>query len=236
MLEKINNRPWHWWGLPHEIGCSNDKEDDFFIELLQNKKNGFIVDAGACDGVTGSNSFKLINQYNWKALLIECNKQAINYLEYLYCDNSNIFIENIAVALEIGKQQLYFSQYPGTHSVSKEFVTQGMHADYYTGTSTEVEGDTLNNIISKNIENKKIDILSLDIEGMDLEIIKQFDFTVNKPSIVCVEWPSGTRDRDYSIVEKNETNIELIEQMKKQNYKLVKSTFSNAIFYNSEWL
>ena len=71
---------------------------------------------------------------------------------------------------------------------------------------------------------------------MDLEIIKQFDFNVNKPSIVCIEWPSGARDRDYYTIEKNEANIELIEQMKKQNYKLVKSTFSNAIFYNNEWL
>ena len=119
MMERINNRPWPYWGLKNEIGCSNDKEDDFFIELLQNKK---------------------------------------------------------------------------------------------------------------------IDVLSLDIEGMDLEIIKQFDFTLNKPNIVCVEWPSGTRDRDYSKIDKSEFNLELIEKMKKQNYVLVKSTISNAIFYNSEWL
>ncbi len=236
MMERIQNRPWPSWGYANEIGCSNDKEDDFFIELLQNKKNGFIVDAGACDGVTGSNSFKLINEYNWKALLIECNKQAVNYLEYLYCDNPNVFIENIAVALEAGTQQFYFSYSPGTHSISKEFVTEGMHSSDFTGNSTEVECETLNNIIFKKIKDQKIDILSIDIEGMDLHIVKHFNFSINKPSIVCVEWPSGTRNRDYNVVNKNNFNIELINEMKNKNFKFVKSTYSNAIFYNSEWL
>jgi len=62
----INERPFLQWGLKHEIGLSNDGEDDFVISYFKDKKinrKRVVVDIGAADGLTGSNSRKLINHY-----------------------------------------------------------------------------------------------------------------------------------------------------------------------------
>jgi FkbM family methyltransferase len=238
LTDKINRRPWPNWGLIHEIGNSNDGEDNFVISYLNGKRNGFLVDVGACDGVTGTNSLKLINNFSWGAILIECNPSAVEYLKFLHSGNTDVHIEEMAVSLQTGEADLYFSKFPGTHTISEDFKKFGMHSSAYTDSFTKVKCDTLNNILFRTLKDKKIDFLSLDVEGLDLDIIKNFNFTINKPSVVIVEWPNGTKDRNYiHNLEKRgcDGNKDLIVSMNSKNYFLKHSTYSNAIFVNDEW-
>ena len=233
IYEKINLRPWKNWGLLDEIGNSNDKEDEFVISYFKNKKNGVVVDIGACDGITGTNSFKLINEYKWSGLLVECNPHAVNFLKFLYAENSDIAIEDTAVSLDSEDKQLFLSNYPGIHTISEDYKLHGMHKDTYSDSSIKVKCDTLNNIIYKHLQNKKIDFLSIDIEGLDLEILKNFNFCANKPTIISVEWPDGTKDRVYThnLLNNNSINNKnLIQHMEQNGYNLQLSTYSNALF------
>lgn len=56
---------------------------DFFFKK---KKDGFVVDIGAADGVSNSNSRKLILD-GWSGLLVEPNPNNYNKLVNLYNEN-----------------------------------------------------------------------------------------------------------------------------------------------------
>lgn len=75
----FKERPFPSWGFEWEIGSSNDGEDDFFINHLSRKKGGLIFDFGSADLITGSNSFKLAKDYNWKCVSVEANPEFWNY-------------------------------------------------------------------------------------------------------------------------------------------------------------
>jgi len=58
-------------------------EEDFLLDFFKNKSNGFLVDIGAADGITNSNSRRLILD-GWSGILIEPNKKNYNKLLDLY--------------------------------------------------------------------------------------------------------------------------------------------------------
>ena len=47
-------------------------QEDYILELFENKKDGFFVEVGAYDGVTFSNTL-LLEKLGWRGLLIEGN-------------------------------------------------------------------------------------------------------------------------------------------------------------------
>jgi hypothetical protein len=52
------------------------------MQYFNNKKQGLIIDVGAADGFTGSNSFRLINEMNWKILQelnLKSMKESFNF-------------------------------------------------------------------------------------------------------------------------------------------------------------
>lgn len=62
--------------------------------------------------------------------------------------------------------------------------------------TTEVETITLDDLIEKDIPNKKIDYISIDTEGSEYEIIKNFDFDKNKVEIFTIEHNFVEKKRD----------------------------------------
>lgn len=75
----------------NSVKISSANGEDGILIFLADKlgiKPGFIVDIGASDGVTGSNSWALLNQYGWSGLLIESDVDKFGKLQTLY-DNKN---------------------------------------------------------------------------------------------------------------------------------------------------
>ena len=80
------------WAL-HRKYRSENEEDTFVIKYFQEKMNGFLLDISAADGVTGSNSFQLIDEYHWSGLLVEPCPTHKHNLETLYnnVDDVDVF-------------------------------------------------------------------------------------------------------------------------------------------------
>ena len=164
------------------------EEFDNLIEKFSDKISNRILDIGANDGITLSNTRALILKYpDLQCYFVEpnpiCNKKLISvYNEPQY----KIF--DFAIADYDGNTNLYCN---GSH------ITENDNGLLSTILPTETKrwGDNEKWDLV-NIEVKKypfndisFDMISIDAEGMDEIILKQID--LSNTYIVCVEWNSN---------------------------------------------
>lgn len=218
MIDKINKRPFKEWGNTNEVGCSNDKEDDFVINYFKdNHKKKVLIDAGAADGITGSNSFRLINEYDWSAILIEPYKPFYDFLVDLYKNNEKIQIFNYALDIEECETQIYFS---------KEKAAVGLtslnNIDPW-GIELSEKQTVLTKKFNNLIKEYNIDFLSIDCEQKDLQILKSIDLNIFDIKIICIE--------KSDIIQYNN---EIIDYLKNKNYEFSLATNHNLIFIKRE--
>jgi len=90
---------------------------------------------------------------------------------------------------------------------------------------------TIKSILSEYHIQKFPDFLSVDIEGLEEEVIRSFDFNVDKPTVICLETIS------YSETGKGKKNHDLINYLKDKGYMEYADTNINTIFVLKEkWL
>lgn len=208
MKEIFKDRPYPKWGLEFEIGCSNDGEDNFVINYFRNKDcNKIVVDIGAADGITGSNSYRLIDELGWSAILIEPLQSFYEYLLKLHENNQNVEILNYACDNEEKQTTIKYRNFDeaiGLSSLINEWEN-----------SQSITTKKFNNLV--NI--KQIDFLSIDCEGKDLDIIKDIDFNEYTITIICCEKSDD-----------NNHNSNIIDYLTIKGYNLVITTEHNFIF------
>jgi len=176
MKDIFLKRPYLNWGYHHEIGCSNGGEDNFVMNYFKdNLSNKIVVDIGAADGITGSNSYRLISECGWSAILIEPFKPFYNFLLELHKNNDKVKILNYACDNE-----------------EKQTVIKYRSFDEHMGlTSLLCDWENSQNIETKKfntlVETKKIHFLSLDTEGKDFDILKDINFNEYDIEVICSE-------------------------------------------------
>jgi len=213
----INERPFPLWGNPHEIGKSNDGEDDFVIEYFNNKNNTekkIVVDIGAADGITGSNSRILINNFNWSGILVEPLTDFYQFLLKLYDDNKNVSILNYACSIDETDTIIYFGD-DQKIGLSSLLIEASISHDL--NKKQLIKTKKFNNLI----EPKRIDFLSLDTEGNDFKILKDIDYEKYDITVICCERWVG-HDKDY--------NDLIINFLSEKGFVVGKITNSNLIF------
>lgn len=204
---------------------SQNNEDAILIEMLNGKRNGVIVDVGAADGMSGSNSFKLINEYDWKGLLIEPRSSNFNTLKYLYTSNTNVVLENVAVSNTTKTATLYLKDAAGCNCLREPETKREGPDPHHGGVGDDIGTEqvqvvTLNSLLKKhNI--KEIDVLTIDTEGNDLAVLQGLDFNEYKPRIIIVE---------YAPLVKIRTRRDEFEEVIGPDYKFVKDVGGNFIF------
>ncbi len=75
-----------------------------------------------------------------------------------------------------------------------------------------------------------VDVMSLDVEGLDLAIIKELDFTLHQPKIICIETVL------FNNTHKKVKNQELIDYILGKGYLIYADTYINTIFCRRELL
>jgi FkbM family methyltransferase len=209
--EIINKRPFPKWGFNFEIGRSNDKEDDFVINYFKDKntrRNRLVIDIGAADGLTGSNSRRLIVENNWDAILIEPFLPFYNYLNKLYENIKNVEILNYAADNDEKETFIFYRN-------NEEGVGLTSLINNWND-KQKINTKIFNNLIKQ----KNIDFLSLDVEGKELDILESINFDFYDIEIICVE--KSIYDQEY--------NKKMINFLEYKNYNLIKITNHNYIF------
>jgi len=168
-----------------EKSKSQFKQDLFVLEKTNFKKQGFFVEFGATDGITGSNSYLLEKEFQWEGILSEPAK--IWHKELI--KNRDVFIEKKCIFSESNKK-LLFNQVQYAELSTIDAYSDNDHHSRGRKLTTDkyyVETISLDELLDKYNAPKIIDYLSIDTEGSEYEILKNHNFDKYKFKIITCE-------------------------------------------------
>lgn len=164
------------------INYSQNKEQQHIVNYFGSKPF-HLLDIGANDGQTFSNSRYLLKELNWSGLLVEPSPTAFKKLKALYNDNDLVECLNVAIANEKGRIDFYdMGEHVGKGDTSllstavKDELVRWHGVEFK---KTKVKAVTYADIIDT------YDFITIDCEGLDLDVLKQID--LKHTSLVCVE-------------------------------------------------
>lgn len=195
-------------------------EQEFILNFFGDKK-GILVDVGAADGITNSNTKKLIEN-GWGGLLIEPTPINYNKLLKLYSDNDSIIVENCGCGNETKVSKFYIDNNDEHHQISTFLEEQKKGCEsYYNCTFDEI---SLNLFKTQELFVKHnlyvIDFISIDTEGYDNDVLYGIDFDKTIINLICVE----------------NLNQECMDFLFSKNFNLLHSTSGNKFYKNLNFL
>ena len=195
-------------------------EEYLLKEVFGEKRNGLCVEIGAADGIRYSNSRFLIEQMNWRAILVEPHPDFFRSLTSLYADNDRIELVNAAVSDIVGYAELHLYGRDLHAQVSTICEKQAKkvimcHGDSFIKETERVVCTTLDKVLGDHI----VDFLSIDAEGVDMKVLQSNDWTRNRPYLLCVE---------HSMEEK-----ELLDYAISINYRKIHKNTGNTFFIDN---
>ena len=166
-------------------GCGQHGEDRILYMFFRDQEEGFIVDVGAADGWSNSNSFILLQRPGWKGVLIEPEPVQYQTLQERYKDNPNVECVNCAIGTETGMKTLYCGGQVSTFEEEKRKLAEiKYHVDF---TPIDVQMISLTKLLVDLNTPKKIDFLSIDVEGMDYDVWKSLEKKIFSPKLIIIE-------------------------------------------------
>ena len=174
---------------------SQNNEEKIILDYFWgcNPKDMNLLDIGANDGQTFSNSLALI-QAGWNGILLEPSPKAFQKLQALHADNYKVQCMNYGIALASGEVHFYESGgYDGGEDVALYSSSSENEIKRWNGKvqfeQISVTMKTWEQFLAEN-KPTAIDFITIDIEGHDLDVLMQIDLTALKCKIVVAEWNS----------------------------------------------
>lgn len=187
--EKLNKKLFK----PHNMYSQNNEEQiiaDFFGDF-----KGAVLDIGANDGKTYSNSLKLIEN-GWRAFLVEPSPACIEKINVLHADNKLVKLLPVAVGTETGESVFHESgrlNVPELPDENISLVSTLMPKEKERWLPLNMDWKEYPVKVFTWVDLKKqfnipdhIDFISIDAEGVDMAILKQIDLSLVK--LLCVEY------------------------------------------------
>jgi FkbM family methyltransferase len=194
-------------------------ELSFLLDQVGIKNNGFIVDVGANDGYTHSNSYPFIRM-GWNGLLLEPVPNIFLTLQELHANNNKVRCINCAAGDKQSKLPLYL----GSKGQSGYSTLCTEQSDWYeTNRSSEfieVDVEPITNILNTAYNNVSIDIMSIDTEGYDYFVLQGLDFSLYRPAIIITE----DEKPPFTNMNKKE------KLLKAHGYRFLRRFHNNAIY------
>lgn len=170
----------------------------------------FVVDVGAHDGVSLSNSRPLLQQ-GWHGILLEPSPEPFRKLSAIYQNSDRIRCLNVAASNRQGTGEFFFGadgsdSFLGTLCTDKNEWFDKARADR----SIQVTVDRLTNILAANGCPPDFGLLLVDTEGMDYECLLGLDFGSFRPRVVVTEeytWDEEKHRRKYELLENEGYNL-----------------------------
>ena len=165
---------------------SQNNEQDIITQYFSGH-TGTLLDIGANDGKTFSNSLALI-EAGWQAVLVEPGA-AFEALQMRHFENDNVAMFNVAIGTKTGTIDLYdMGSHIGKGDKSLLATTVATEMNRWTGTQFDaVAVDCLTYAdLLKQSHIKQFDFITIDAEGMDVAILRQIDLSTVK--CICIEW------------------------------------------------
>lgn len=163
------------------------------VQRYFNGRIGNLLDIGANDGVTFSNSYDLM-QLGWFGCFMEPSPVAFAKLEKLHAGNKNAWCYNYGIAAKTGVYEFHES---GAHVPNGQDVALVSSID-----PSETKRWKDNGVKFKTMKvnmkswadfiapSDKFHFISIDAEGCDWDILQQIDLKAVSCECICIEWNS----------------------------------------------
>lgn len=195
-----------------------NKEDEIINNLIVSKYGsdfkGTILDLGANDGITLSNSRYFIEN-GWNGILVEAGK--LPYQKLM----TTILPKTIAINCAIGNQDGFLTFYESNNLLNNDDIglvssliseeTQRWRNAGVGFTEYQVECFTWESFRDKfHLKSQNFDIISIDIEGMDYDVLIQMNLDELGCKILCIEF-NGVNKNKY-VEYANNFNLHLVNE------------------------
>lgn len=179
-------------------------QDKWVHSVTGDKRDGFFVELGACDGVLYSNTL-FFEKLGWNGICIEPNDTYFKQLK----TKRKCFLSNDLISSEADRV-VDFAMCGSTSGIADEHIGPFTTKD----TIVRKKTNTLSNVLDKFHAPKIIDYLSLDVEGQEYSILSTFPFDKYKFRCMTVEHNAPHNGKEQQ---------ELIRKILESNgYKFVK--------------
>lgn len=170
-------------------------------------ESGYLLDIGANDGETLSNTRALVER-GWTGTFIEPDYEAFGKLAKLYAGKPGMTLLNAAVSLEGGIKPFNHGKDGGLcSSIEKNVWTPEYHTQEF-----KVVAVTPSDIV--NLMPRGPDFINIDIEGKSFDVLTGFPIGSWLVRVICVEHDHRAEEiaawgaeRNYRVVELNAENI-----------------------------
>lgn len=192
---------------------SQDGQDKYIADLLQNKREGVFVDIGAYDGVTFSNTLVFEKELGWTGICVEPNPVAFEKL----AEERNCICLNYCINDKEGTFKFLAVKGWGVMlSGLLDFFDQ-KHLDRIDRTIEEHGGSKsvieipalpMHEIFRRN-SIKNVDYCNIDVEGGEMSVLKSIDFSAVTIKLFTIENNYNTtvvsdflKEHGYSLIGK----------------------------------
>lgn len=153
---------------------------------------GNLLDVGANDGITLSNSYDLI-KLGWRATLIEPVKKSYNVAAKLHKSNNLVSVLNVGIGQSSVATTIFESanhikggkDYGLVSTIVRKEKEKWSEVFFV---ESEIQLKTFSDLNLKD----SYQFISIDCEGMDLEVLMQINLTDVGCECICVEHNSDT--------------------------------------------
>lgn len=187
-------------------GRADLKQDILALILCDFKRDGYFVEFGALDGITGSNSYILEKDYGWKGIVAEAARVWHDPIKAVRgC------AQDFRAVAAYSHQQLTFKETDvqlGLSGLVDFFDDKEYHARRRaasTGSHYKVTTVSLNDLLDHHGAPDHIDYISMDTEGSEPAILSTFDFSRRTVGLWTVEhnYFNTARDQILQIMTSN---------------------------------
>lgn len=160
------------------------KQDLFALAQLNFKRDGYFVDLGAADGISGSNTYLMERRFGWRGILVEPARCWHNQLRR----NRTAAIETSCAWGESGSVVSFNEVNVPELSTIDSYSSGDSHSEARKlGKLYSVSTISLNDLLAKYDAPSQIDYLSIDTEGSEYEILSAFNFERYKFKVITCE-------------------------------------------------
>lgn len=169
---------------------SQNSEQEVILSYFAKKGPGHLLDIGANDGQTFSNSRALLEHFDWSGLLVEPSPTAFKKLNTLYGNNNLVECLNVAIGTIKGKIDFYdMGDHVGRGDTSLLATTAKDEMNRWRG--TQFTKTRCKCVTYSEIEDV-YEFITIDAEGVDIDILKQIN--LRHTQMLCIEWNNKIAD------------------------------------------
>ena len=211
-----------------KISHSQYQQDILALKIFENISEGFFVEFGAADGISGSNSF-LLEEFGWKGILSEPARSYWSAIQ----KNRSALLDKRAVYSKSGESLTFIEL--GLLSTISDFNGLDEHSNGREKSEIRYEVPTvsLNDLLRDAKCPTQIHYMSIDTEGSEFEILSKFNFSEWKVIFLSIEHNNNIyRERIRELMYANDYSRVLVTVSEVDDWYLLNSFIKDNPFWN----